>query len=233
MSGAPLMTWADAARTMATMQPTMITSSSTPLARASRRRRRAAIVAGATALALSSLLTACGGSSDASTSSSNGSDATTTAAGSNTGDTSGDQTTTTAVAGAPDLDLCAKITKEDMAAILPEATLTTVEPNSAIPAPSCRYQIDISGGGVSMQSDVISIVWNEPGFFDAQQELQTDEQAVPGVGADAFSIDDGGQILVRGKTGAFQITRGVELTSGGTAASDEQMAAIAKLVADL
>lgn len=218
---------------MAVMQPNTLTSSSSSTARPSWRHRRALGIVGISALALGSLLTACGGSSDASSSSSNGSDATTTAADGGGDSSSGGETTTTGLAGAPDLDICAEINKDDMSAILTEAELTAVERNDSIPAPNCRYTVEISGGGTTIQADVISIVWNEPGFFDGQQELQTDEQEVPGLGADAFSIDDGGQIMVRGKSGAFQITRGVELTSDGTAASPEQMTAIAKLVADL
>ena len=105
--------------------------------------------------------------------------------------------------------------------------------NPAFTVPNCGYTIDIGSGATAMTADVVSIRWNDPTFFDGQKELQTDEVDLTDIGADAFAIDDGGMILVRGASGTWEIIRGVELTAGGQPASDEQMATIAQLVAGL
>lgn len=211
------------------MQPTTNTITSRSARRRVRDRHRALIAVGA--LALSSLLAACGGSSDSSATSDGGGDEVTTTAA--TDGSSGGDTTTTTEAGASDLDVCAEVTKDDMAAILTEADLTEVTTNEAITAPNCRYSIEISGGGTTITADVATIVWSDPTYFDGQKELQTDEVDLPDVGADAFSIVDGNTIFVRGATGTFVVDGGVELTEGGTAASTEQLTAIAKLLVDL
>lgn len=219
------------------MQPTIPTARPlTPLPNRSRRRRPPAAVLVVGALALGSLLAACGGSS--------GSDADaapdTTApvdGGSATDDTSGDPAggtdeTTTAPAGAADLDLCAEVSGEEVAAILTGADLVDVSPREGIPTPSCRYQVEIGGGAAT--APVVTIDWNEPGFFDAQRELQTSETDLPELDADAFILEEGSpMVYVRGETGDFLVTQGVELTDGGQPATREQLIAIAELVQDL
>lgn len=224
------MTWASTTRIMAAMQPTTIPTQPTTTSRDRAVRRRLAI--GGVAVALASMLAACGGgsSSDGATAKADGSSSETTAPAST--DTGGEETTTTAIGGAPDIDLCEEVTKDDVAAILTEASLTAATANDAIPAPNCGYQIDL-GGGSGMTADVVTIVWNNPDFFDAQKELQTDEVDLTGLDTDAFSFGDGGDVLVRGATGTWAITKGVELSAGGQQASDEQILAIAKLVQGL
>ena len=192
---------------------------------------RSSIVAAVSGAALSLALGACGGSSEgASPEASDGAETVST-----TGDAGGasspDEATTTAAGAA--LDLCAEVTKEDVAAILPEADLVAAAPRDGLSTPSCGYAVEIGGAGTSMTADVVTIIWNDPSYFDGQKELQTDEVDLSGIGTDAFSIDEGGLILVRGETGTFEIARGVELTSGGTPASDAQMTAIAELVGGL
>jgi hypothetical protein len=208
--------------------------SSTATATRHRPRIQRRWVAGlAAAASLSLALGACGGSSEGTSSGTpDGAEAaSTTVAAGDGGSASPDATTTTGTG--TDLDLCAEVTKEDVAAILPEADLVAAAPREGLTAPSCGYAVEIGGAGTSMTADVVSIIWNDPSYFDGQKELQTDEVDLSGIGADAFSIDDGGIILVRGETGTFEITRGVELTSGGAPASDAQMTAIAELVGGL
>jgi hypothetical protein len=181
------------------------------------------------------MVAACGGSSDPAPTSADGAAETTvpdSGAATSPGDTAGTGDAAEASDSA-DLDLCAEVTKADIAAILTEADLADAAPNDALTAPNCGYAVEIDGGGSPMAADVVTIVWNDPSYFDGQKELQTDEVDLTGLGADAFSFDDGGMILVRGESGTFEITRGVELSPGGEAASDEQMTAIAALVAGL
>lgn len=176
--------------------------------------------------------------------SSGGSDAakaTTTAAsgtsdGAGSGDTSGsggsgDTATTAADGGMPDVDVCAELSKSDVEELLGGATLDGAKAQTTIPAPNCDYLRTISGGGVTMDSFVVRVVWNDPSYYDGQQELQTDE--VPVEGIDAFAINDYGTILVKGSSGTWEVTRGVELSDGGQVASQEQMTAIAQKVAAL
>ena len=188
---------------------------------------------GATALAVASLLAACGGgSSDDATPTTSPGSSETSAPDSGT-DTGGGEEATTTVAGSSDLDLCAEVTKEDVAAILTEANLVEAAPNTAITAPSCGYKVEIGGAGSGATADVVTITWNDPSFFDSQQELQTSATELTGFDTDAFSYDDGGEILVRGESGTWQVTQGVELTDGGQPATPEQLVAIAKLVQGL
>lgn len=221
------------------MQPNTTTDHApqpTPPARRSPSLRRR-LALGATVLAVASLLAACGGGSsdDATPTTSAGSSdsSATSAPDAGTDDGSGGtDATTTAVDGAPAIDLCEEVTKDDVAAILPEATLLAAKATPSIPAPNCGYSIDL-GAGSGMTADVVTIIWNNPDFFDSQKELQTDETDLTGLDTDAFSIADGGSILVRGETGTWQINRGVELSAGGQPASPEQLVAIAKLVQGL
>lgn len=216
------------------MQPT--TSPTIPSAQRSghlHRRRRLAI--GALALALTIVVAACGGSSDAGGSDGAGSSASETSAPSSSGASGSgtDETTTTAAGGAPAVDVCDEVTKEDVAAILTEANLVSAEANSAVPAPNCGYAVEIGGAGSGATADVVTITWNDPAYFDSQKELQTDATELSGFDTDAFTFGDGGDILVRGETGTWLVTQGVELTDGGQPASAEQLAAVAKLVQGL
>lgn len=182
------------------------------------------------AAALGLTLAACGGSSDASSDTTSDTASAADAAATSTPTDDGGVATTAAPATG-DLDLCAEVSKDEVAAILTEAELTAAAPNDAISAPNCGYAIEIDAGGSPMVADVVSIVWNDASYFDSQKELQTDEVDLTGLDGEAFSFDDGGMILVRGESGTFEITRGVELTAGGQPATDEQMTAIAALVA--
>jgi hypothetical protein len=209
--------------------------------RSLRSRRSAAAVA----LTLATVLAACGGggSDDAS---SDAGDATTAPADAGTdgtstdgtgGDDTGSDTGSEGTDGAvddgvlPDVDICGAITQEDMAAILPEATLISAAPNDAIPAPTCDYNIELTGG---FEAAVIQILLaaEEPSYLEGQRDIQTDAVDVPGLD-DAFAYDDFGTIMVLGESGVFLVERGVELTEGGTAASQDQMIAIAERVAEL
>jgi hypothetical protein len=192
-------------------------------------RRRFAL--GAATVALTALLAACGGSSDGDAAKPDASGSETTAAPSS--DSGAEETTTSATGGAPDIDLCEEVPKEDVAAILTEAELTRVEPNPSLSVPNCGYAIEIGGGGSEMTADVVTITWNEPGFYDGQKELQTDATELTGFDTEAFTFGDHGTVLVQGATGAFMVTHGVELAEGGQPASPEQLAAIAKLVQGL
>ncbi len=193
-------------------------------------RRRLAL--GAVALALAAVLAGCGGGSsdDGDASASGGSTPEATAPASSDG---GSDETTSTLASVPDLDLCSEVTKDEVAAILPEAELTQAEANPSLTVPNCGYAIEIAGGGTEMTADVVTITWNEPGFYDGQKELQTDATELTGFDTEAFTFGDSGTVLVQGATGAFMVTQGVELAEGGQPASPEQLAAIAKLVQDL
>ena len=180
-------------------------------------------------------LAGCGssGGSDA------GAKATTTAAsdaggssgGADGSDGSGDTATSAADGAMPDLDVCEELSKTDIEELLGGATLDGAKAQTTIPAPNCDYVRTISGGGVTMDSFVVRVVWNDPSYFDSQKELQTDEVPIDGI--DAFATNDYGTILVKGESGAWEVTRGVELSDGGQAASQEQMTAIAQRVATL
>ena len=216
------------------MQPiTVPTSPSTHRPARPDRRRRLAI--GALALALATVVTACGGSSDAGGSDGTGNSASETSAPSSSGasGSGAEETTTTAAGGAPTVDVCEEVTQEDVAAILTEANLVSAEANSAVPAPNCGYAVEIGGAGSGATADVVTITWNDPSYFDSQKELQTDATDLSGFDTDAFTFGDGGDILVRGETGTWLVTQGVELTDGGQPASAEQLAAVAKLVQGL
>lgn len=115
------------------------------------------------------------------------------------GATDGGEDTTTSPAGTPDLDLCAEVTEEDVAAILPEAELVDVSPNDVFPTPNCRYQVSIGGG--AMNAAVVSIEWNEAGFFDGQKELQSSETDLTELDADAFILEEG-SLMVFVRVGA-------------------------------
>jgi hypothetical protein len=213
------------------MQPN--TSPTRPSAhRPARPNRRRRLAIGALALTLTAVVTACGGSSDAGGSDGAAPAASETTAASSSGSGT-DEATTTAIGGAPAIDVCEEVSQEDVAAILTEADLVSAEANSAIPAPNCGYAIEIGGAGSGATADVVTITWNDPSFFDGQKELQTDETELTGFDTDAFAFGDGGDILVRGETGTWAVTQGVELSDGGQPASAEQLAAIAKLVQGL
>jgi hypothetical protein len=192
-------------------------------------------------LSLATLLAACGGGSDEAAeeattpteaatgaTTSDGTDAETTDAG--TGTDAG--TDEAADDGAlPEVDICSEITQADMEAILPEATFSSVAPNDVTPAPTCEYRIELTGG---IEASVVQILLaaEEPDDLQAQRDIQTDAVDVPGLD-DAFAYDDFGTIVVQGESGVFLVERGVELTEGGTAASQDQMIAIAERVAAL
>jgi hypothetical protein len=192
----------------------------------------------AVALTLATVLAACGGggSDDAS---SDAGDATTAPAdgGTSTDDTGTDTGTDTGSDGTvddgvlPEVDICGAITQADMEAILPEATFSSVAPNDVVPAPTCEYRIELTGG---FEASVVQILLaaEERSYLDGQREIQTDAVDVPGLD-DAFAYDDFGTIMVLGESGVFLVERGVELTEGGTAASQDQMIAIAERVAEL
>jgi hypothetical protein len=194
-------------------------------------RRHRALAAGLLTLAV--LLAGCGGDDEAA---SDGTTAPTEASvddGTSTdggGTDDGSTDTTTADDGTSDLDLCAEITQADMEAILPEAAFTSVSANDVTPAPTCEYRIDI--GGIEASVVQILLAAEEADYLDGQREIQADAVDVPGI-EDAFAFDDFGTIFVRNDLGVFLIERGVELTSGGEAASQDQMVAIAELVAAL
>lgn len=203
--------------------------------RSHHRPSRRALAAGL-ALTLAATLAACGGGS--SDDASGAGDDTTTPTelpadtSTDTGGTdAGGTDTTIAEDGTSDLDICAELTQEEMQAILTEATLVSAAPNDVIPTPSCYYNIDLTGG---IQAAVIQInlIVDDRDYFEAQRDLQTDAVDVPGV-EDAFAYDDFGTIMVLTPSGVFQIERGVELTEGGEAASQEQMTAIAEQVSEL
>jgi hypothetical protein len=211
------------------MQPN--TDSTAPLTDpvVTRRRRRPTAALAATALVVGGLLAACGGGSSGSDAADSSSDTSAPADGTGSAD-AGEGTTT--LAGTPDLDICAEVTEEEVAAILPEAELVDVSPNDVVPTPNCRYQISIGGG--AMNAAVVSIDWNEPGFFDGQKELQSSETDLTELDADAFILEEGSlMVFVRGQSGTFLIAQGVELTEGGELASRDQLIAIAELVQDL
>jgi hypothetical protein len=193
------------------------------------RHRRAAAAA---ALTLATLLAACGGGSS-SDGASGSSDETTapTEAPADGGTSSGDGSTTTEAAGAADVDICGEITQADMEAIIPNATFSTVAPNTVIPTPTCDYSIEIAP---EFEGAVIQIQQSSPdgAYYDGQKDLQSDAVDVEGV-SDAFSFNDGGSIILKTSTGSYSIIRGVEPAPGAPAVSEAQMAAIAKLVAEL
>ncbi len=203
--------------------------------RSHHRPARRAVATGAV-LALATLLAACGGgSSSDGASAGDGASTTPTELPADTGTAGTDAdpgAETTAVDdGTADVDICGEITQADMEAILPEATFSSVAPNAVIPAPTCEYNIELTGG---IEAAVVQILLagEDPGYLDAQREIQADAVDVPGLD-DAFAYDDFGSILVQGESGTFLVERGVELTEGGEAASQDQMIAIAQLVADL
>ena len=201
----------------------MAPTTSSPL----RPRHRALATAAALLLVAPLALGACG--SDGSDGASGGSTTTSAASGSggDQGDTgSGDETTTTAAAGG-DLDVCAEVPKDKVQEILTGATITKAEAVE-LGGPNCSYYVATAG----TELPVVKITWNEPAFYDAQKQTQT--EAVPLEGVEGFQLrPDVTQLVVKGATGAFDITGGVELTEGGQVASIEQLTEIAKLVEGL
>ncbi len=211
---------------MTTVWPTrhdapMAHTTSSPL----RPRHRALATAAALLLVAPLALGACG--SDGSDGASDGSTTTSAASGATSGDTgSGDETTTTAAAGG-DLDVCAEVPKDKVQEILTGATITKAEAVE-LGGPNCSYYVATAG----TELPVVKITWNEPAFYDAQKQTQT--EAVPLEGVEGFQLRrDVTQLVVKGATGAFDITGGVELTEGGQVASIEQLTEIAKLVEGL
>ncbi|MFN8017074.1 MAG: hypothetical protein U0P45_03015 [Acidimicrobiales bacterium] len=177
------------------------------------------------------LLAARGGSSSdgASKDTSPTKDAATTTAATGDGSVS-DDTTTTAGEG-DDLDLCAELTQSDVEELLGGASLSGAKPQEALTAPNCDYVRTMDAGGSTMDGFVVRIVRSDASYFDSQKELQTDALEVPGL--DAFAYNDFGTIVVRGKSGTFEVVRGIELADGGEVANQAQMTAIAQQVQDL
>lgn len=180
------------------------------------------------AAALAVLLGACGGSSSSDGSASP--DATTTPTELASEPTDEAAATSTTAAAADATAICDAITQDDVAAILPEATLTEAAPNPAYSLPSCDYSIDL--GGVSGYVVQIRQDATDGAYYDSQKEVQPDAEPVPGID-DAFAFADFGTIVIKTGTGSYTVQRGVELTDGGQPASNDQMIAIAEKVAAL
>ncbi len=184
----------------------------------------------APAAALAILLGACGGSSSSDGSSSSSADDTTTPTELASDPTGAGTGASTTAAAADATAICDAITQDDVAAILPEATLTKAAPNPAYSLPSCDYSIDL--GGVTGYVVQIRQDATDGAYYDSQKEVQPDAEPVPGID-DAFAFSDFGTIVLKTGTGSYTVQRGVELTDGGQPASSDQMIAIAEQVADL
>ncbi len=190
---------------------------------ASRLHRLAALLAVA---AIGFGAAACGGSDDASSTTSV---VPTTASPSG----GGDEPVSSGAADSPTDegadDLCQAVTAEQIGAVLTEATIVAAQPNDVIPAPTCDYMVSIDG----IELPAVKVIREESGFYDSQKAAQETQVPVEGV-ADAFATDDQNtHVYLEGASGDYQIDVGVELTSGGQPASAAQMAAIARLFADL
>lgn len=190
------------------------------------------LAAAVVGLVLATSVVACGGGSSDGAGSASGTSTTTASSepGSSTtaaGEPADSGTSPDTGAGSPELDLCAEVTADDVAAILAGAEISEAAPNPSLTTPTCQYLVDWAGTPLS----VVQITWNEDGFLDALRQSNPTATDLDGVD-DGVAISED-SIVVAGASGDFQVDAGVELTDGGSVATQEQLVAVAQLVEGL